>query len=261
MTRTVGVVIPAFRPDAAVLADYVSDIANRLEPDRIRIELDDPDEETVGALEDCPATVATADGRRGKGTAITAGFESLETDVLAFADADASTPADSLAAVVDRVRDGSADLGVGSRRHPDATVRSHQTLARRRLGDAFAWVARRMLDVSLYDYQCGAKAVDRRAWEAARDHLCEPGFAWDVDLVAIVDALGYRIEEVPVEWEDDARSTVSPVGTAVELSRALVRSRHRARLLRGDRVHAAIANRRTEPVTVMDRLALETSDE
>ncbi len=261
MTRTVGVVIPAFRPEPDVLAGYVEQLRDRISPERVRIELDDPDPEVVAALEGCPATVALAAGRRGKGAAITAGFEALDTDVLAFADADGSTPAASVADVVARVETGEAALSVGSRRHPDAEVRGHQTFARRRLGDAFAWVARRLLPVALYDYQCGAKAIDRTAWTDVRTHLREPGFAWDVELVALVDALGHRIVEVPVIWEDAERSTVSPVETTVELGVALVRARHRAASLRGDRVHAAIARRRRQPPSVLDRLGREPRDE
>ncbi len=261
MTRTVGVVVPAFRPEPDVLAGYVGELEDRLAPERIRIELDEPEPGTLRTLEDCPATVATAVDRRGKGAAITAGFEALGTDVLAFVDADGSTPAASVADVVARVRTGRASLSVGSRRHPDAAVDDHQTFVRRRLGDAFAWTARRLLPVSLYDYQCGAKAIRREAWADVRTHLREPGFAWDVELVALADALGHRIVEVPVSWEDAERSTVSPVGTTVELGVALVRSRHRAASLRGDRVHAAIARRRGQPQSVLDRLGREPGDE
>lgn len=245
MNPTVGVVVPAYRPVVDTLSTYVAALNDRLDPETIRIELDDATPETVDALQDCPATVNAVPDRRGKGAAITDGFEALETDVLAFADADGSTPASSVARVVEVVEDGAAELSVGSRRHPDATVRTHQSHARRRLGDGFAWIARRLLDVSLHDYQCGAKAIDADAWAALREHLREPGFGWDVELVALASALEYRIAEEPVTWEDDPRSTVSPVGTSVELFRALASARHRSRRLRGDRFHTAIADRRS----------------
>ena len=237
MTRSVGVVVPAYRPDPDRLTAYVRGLDARLEEATIRVELDDPDPATLAALEGLPATVNAARMRRGKGAAVTAGFEALETDVLAFVDADGSTPVSSVAAVVAPVVDGEADVAAGSRRHPDATVRSHQTLARRRLGDGFALLARHMLDVPLYDYQCGAKALTREAWGRVRGHLYEPGFAWDIELLAVAGALDCRIVEVPVVWEDQPGSTVSPVRTAVRLARGLLTSRHRARLLREDPFH------------------------
>ncbi len=223
MCPTVGVVVPAYRPDAGRLVDYAERVARRIEPKAIRIELDDPLPGTVAALEDAPATVNAVPDRRGKGRAITEGFDALGTDVYAFADADGSTPATSLAGVIAPVVEGAVALSVGSRRHPEAVVDCHQTRVRRRLGDCFAWSARRLLPVALSDYQCGAKAIGAEAWSDLRGRLREPGFGWDVELVAAADAAGYRIGEVPVRWRDDPRSTVEPLGTPLELGRALLR--------------------------------------
>lgn len=262
MARTVGLVIPAFRPNVETLRAYVLELCDRLEPATIRIELDDPSAETVAQLESVPATVNAVDARRGKGAAITAGFRALETDVYAFADADGSTSVDSVAAVVDRVREHrhGAALAVGSRRHPRSAVVSTQSAVRERFGDAFAWLARRLLSVPISDYQCGAKAIDGDVWAAVADHLREPGFAWDVELIALVDALGYRIEEVPVTWADAPETTVSSVATPLELTRGVVCARHRAKRLRGDRFHTAIARWTRGSPTVLESLeALESA--
>ncbi|MCU4800924.1 glycosyltransferase [Halobacteria archaeon HArc-gm2] len=253
MARSVGIVVPAFRPDVERLRRYVRDLDEALDPDAIRIELDDPKEAVPGELADLPATVNAVPYRRGKGAAVTAGFEALDTDVLSFADADGSTPAEWFAVIVDRVRDGEADLAVGSRRHPDATVQSHQTLARRFLGDGFAWLAGQLLDEALYDYQCGAKAIDAEAWAMVREHLYDAGFAWDVELVAMTAALDLHIDEVPIEWEDRPGSTVSPVRTSLRMARALVTARHRAKQVRNSRLHTAIAARREEPTALVEK--------
>jgi glycosyltransferase involved in cell wall biosynthesis len=257
----VGVVVPAYRPDAAQLVEYVRSLVDRLDPVAVRVELDAPDAATRDALSALPAraTINAVDRRRGKGAAITAGFEALDADVYAFADADGSTPADSLAAVVAPVREGRADLAAGSRRHPDADVTAHQTLARRFMGDCFAWLARRVLATDLYDYQCGAKALTAETWADVRRHLHEPGFAWDIELVALTGALGRRVVEVPVQWEDRPGSTVSPVRSALALARGLVLARHRAGRLRGNRLHAALTTRTAPPL--VDRLAADAADE
>ncbi|WP_435195579.1 glycosyltransferase [Natronomonas sp. EA1] len=251
MTPSLGIVVPAFHPDTERLARFVRALDETLSPAVIRIELDDADAATREVLAELPAELNAIPYRRGKGAAITAGFEALDTDRLAFADADGATPADSVADVVAAL-DG-ADLAVGSRRHPDATVLGHQTFARRYLGDGFAWLARRLLDVDLYDYQCGAKALTRDAWGRVREHLYEPGFAWDVELVAMAGALGLRVAEVPVTWEDAPGSTVSPVSTAVSLARALLAARHRAKRLKRSRVHDALAATREEPTALVHR--------
>ena len=246
MSRTVGVVVPAYRPDVPVLRRFLERLDTVVDPDVLRVELDDPTGTVASRLEDVPARVNAVQDRRGKGAAVTYGFEQLGTDVLAFADADGSTPAESVASVIAPVQAVEADLAVGSRRHPEADIRSHQTVLRQRLGDGFAWIARRFLDVPLYDYQCGAKAISRATWEDIRGHLYEPGFAWDIEVVAMAGAFDAEITEVPVTWEDHPDSTVSPTQAVPELLSALFSARHRARKLSGHPLHSSIASRRSD---------------
>lgn len=254
MERSLGLVIPAYRPEVRRLTAYVAALHERLSPAAIRIELDSPSAGTVDRLQEGPATVHVSEGRRGKGAAITDGFEALDTDVLAFADADGSTPADSMADVVEPVLEGRAALAVGSRRHPEATVESHQTLVRRRLGDAFAAVARLVLDVKLFDYQCGAKAISADAWRQTRPYLYEPGFAWDIELVAMTAALDLPVVEIPIVWEDQPGSTVSPLGSGWAFTRTLLAARHRAKLLAEDPLHVALDRYRTTRPPLVNRL-------
>lgn len=261
MDRSVGIVVPAFRPDLDRLSDYVHALHTELAPETLRIELDDPQPGVVDQLADLPADVNAVDSRRGKGAAVTAGFEAIDADVLAFADADGSTPASSIRDVVEPVKNGTADLAAGSRRHPDAVIKSHQTYARRWLGDGFAWFARRVLDAKLYDYQCGAKALTRDTWRRVRGHVYEPGFSWDLELIAMTAALGGRIVEVPVVWEDQPASTVDPVKTSLELAQALFASRHRAKLLTDDSLHEAIAAHTDDQPALVDRIGVEEPDD
>lgn len=253
MTATLGLVIPAYSPDVEQLSAYVESLVDECDPEEIRIELDAPTSDVVEALAGLPATVATVPYRRGKGAAVTAGFEALETDILAFADADGATPAPEFARILSAVRDDGNDLAVGSRRHPRSTVATHQTFARRFLGDSFAWLARRLLPVELYDYQCGAKVITAEMWAKIRDHLYESGFAWDIELITLTGALGGRVEEVPVEWHDKPGSTVSPVRDSARLARTLLVVRHRAKQLRDSTLHAAIADWRETPDALVER--------
>jgi len=224
---TVGLVIPAYRPDLEVLSRYIHELDETIEPTTLRVELDAPTEAARERLAETPATVAPSEQRRGKGAAITAGFEALDTDILAFADADGATPASEMHRIVEAVTAADVDLAVGSRRHPDASVEAEQSRARGVMGDGFAWLARRLLDVSLYDYQCGAKAITADAWEQVRDHLTEEGFAWDIELLAFAGACDLRVREVPITWHDHPDSTVPPVRTAVRFWMTLLRTRYR----------------------------------
>jgi glycosyltransferase involved in cell wall biosynthesis len=222
VTASVGLVIPVFQPDIDCLLSYVQSLDEKLELETIRIELDAPCERTMRKLSELPTEINAVSRRRGKGAAITAGFEELGTDILLFTDADGATPVNSIANVLHPVRNGSADLAVGSRRHPDAKNVTHNTLVRKHLGDGFAWLSRKLLSVELSDYQCGAKALTATAWESAQKHLSEAGFAWDIELIAVAGALDLKIQEVPVEWHDQPKSTVAPIRDSFRLALALI---------------------------------------
>lgn len=228
MTESLGVVIPAYEPDVDALTTYIRAIDTELSPAVIRVEIDSPAAGALSALESTPAEVNAVSRRRGKGGAITDGFEELETEILAFADADGSVPASSLADVVAPVQKGTTAVSIGSRRHPDAEIVDHQTSGRQLLGDAFAFTARRLLPIQCWDYQCGAKALHAAVWDDIHHYCYERGFAWDLEVLSIADARGYGITEIPVRWEDHPDSTVDPVSTAVELATALFRIRQRS---------------------------------
>ncbi|WP_203229125.1 glycosyltransferase, partial [Halobellus captivus] len=223
---SVGLVLPAFEPDTPKLESYIRSLRETVSPDCIRVELDVPGGEAISFPEYSDVTVNTVRERRGKGLAITQGFEALETEILGFADADASTPAASLEEIVTAVGNG-ADLAVGSRRHPESKIHTHQSILRRKLGDGFAAGSRLLLPVTLYDYQCGAKALTRETWQEIREYLYENGFAWDIELVTVADARGHSLVEIPVSWIDDPRSTVSTWDTVVNLGRTVLSLRRR----------------------------------
>lgn len=223
MSATVGLVIPAYRPALDRLERYVADLQDAIDPAEIRIELDDPERGVDAFADRVEATVATAPTRRGKGLAITAGFEALDADVLAFVDADGSTAPESVSDLVEAVTAGGADVAVGTRRHPGAQVATSPGPTRRLLSAGFVRLARVTTGLRLSDFQCGAKALDRRCWTAVRDGLYETGFGWDLEVLWVAAREDHAIEEVPIQWQDRPGSTVPPVRTTLGLSLLLGR--------------------------------------
>lgn len=246
MPDDVGIVIPAFRPALPTLRGYVDDLRESLDPTTIVVELDAPASGVAEELRGHGLTVNVAPERRGKGAAVTSGFEYLDTDIKAFADADGSTTATAVADVIAAL--DHTPVAIGSRRHPDAHIESHQSTVRRRFGDVFARLARVVLGIDFYDFQCGAKALTSTAWEQIRPHLYESGFAWDVEVVAVARALDLEVTEVPISWQDDPESTVDPLWTTLDMFRALIAVRHRTKALRGSRIHRLARRTNQEPL-------------
>ncbi len=253
MGHTLGIVVPAYEPNVSILREYISSLHTEVSPAEIIIEIDSPATETVAALRELPVEVNVSPRRRGKGAAVTHGFDALNTEVFAFVDADGSTPASSVNRITTPVLDGRTDLAIGSRRHPEANVHSHQTVVRRWLGNFFAFTAKKTLALPINDFQCGAKAISRSAWQEVRQHLHEPGFAWDLELIGMTAALGYTIQEIPIEWTDQPGSTVNPIGTSVSLAKALLMVRHRTKLLSKNTMHNVVASYRSEDDSLIDQ--------
>lgn len=222
MNTSVGVVIPAYKPDLSLLTDYISSIQSTLSPEIIRIEMDSPSPKSVEILSEYDVDISTSQNRRGKGAAIMAGFDALDTDIHIFTDADGSVPTSSLGRVLQPILKSTADVSIGSRRHPDSIIINHQTVLRRFLGEVFARGARYLLPTQCMDYQCGAKAVTADAWSSIGHHCYEPGFAWDLEFVSVAGSLGHKITEVPITWEDHPDSSVAPISTSIELATALI---------------------------------------
>lgn len=236
------------------MSTYIRSLYDTLgENIQIRVELDQHRGAAHILNNDICADINVITHRRGKGAAITDGWEAVNAEILAFADADGSTPATEIRAILQNILTDKADLSIGSRRHPDATVHTNQTYGRRFTGDAFARLARSVLQLDIYDYQCGAKAISSEAWERVRTDIHESGFAWDIELIAMANARGLRIKEVPIDWYDKPGSTVAPVRTSLDLLRALVCARYRSELIYDNPFYKTLGKMIDESPALVDR--------
>jgi hypothetical protein len=84
MGKTVGIVIPAYKPDVSRLVTYASSLLYEIDSAKVHIELDDPTGEVDFGSTSLPEAISvnTESRRRGKGAAITHGFEALDTEYL-----------------------------------------------------------------------------------------------------------------------------------------------------------------------------------
>lgn len=231
MSKSVGLVIPAYKPNVSRLNEYIKSIRELDCIDTIHVELDKPmvvNDSSIAGFD----SINKVKMRRGKGEAIASGFDFLSTDVLAFADADGAVPAVSLKKIILPVSNGNTSMAIGSRRHPDAHIDSHQTFTRRRMGDIFAWMASRLLSTSFYDYQCGAKALSSEVWDTIQTQISQSGFAFDLELIEMANINGFSINEIPVIWDDVPQSTVNPITDSVSMAMSLFTIRYRSKQFR-----------------------------
>jgi glycosyltransferase involved in cell wall biosynthesis len=144
---------------------------------------------------------------RGKGYAVKTGMLAAEGEVVFFMDADLSVP---LRFVRDFLPffDRRAEVVFGSRQHPESIVAISQPFLRVFYGRAFNLCLRMLGATSFKDTQCGFKAFRREAARRIFSRLTLDGFGFDVEAMALAEAMGMRIVERPVEWSDAPGSKV-----------------------------------------------------
>ena len=148
----------------------------------------------------------------GKGGVLMEAFRRCSGELIGFVDADCATPPEEFMRLVDVVRH--ADVAIASRRHPAAVLPVRRPLARRLTSAGFALGTRRLFGLSVLDTQCGAKVLRREVVERAVPLMSSRDFLFDVDLLVVARALGYRIAEVPTVWIDQAGSRVDTLADA-----------------------------------------------
>ena len=158
-----------------------------------------------------PALLATgSDARRGKGLGIREAVAIATGAVVGYADADNKVPIEDF----DKFRPllaAGVDMAIGSRRG-EATIERAQPLYRRVGSVGFHWFMQSVVGLAgIEDTQCGFKFFQHAVAKELFRRQKIDGYMFDVEILAIARRLGYRIEQVPIRWRDDAVSRLDLV--------------------------------------------------
>jgi len=169
----------------------------------------------VAARLPVPVRLIQYDRNRGKGYALKVGFASARGERLLFTDCDLATPLSETGRLLAAL-DAGYDFAIGSRKMEGAEITVHQPWLRESMGRVFTGIVRILIaDVS--DVTCGFKAFRGDVGRDIFSRIRVDDWSFDAELLLIAKRLGYRLQEVPVRWEDQA-------GTKVNLFRDVVNS-------------------------------------
>ena len=144
----------------------------------------------------------------GKGAAVRRGMMEARGEYRIFSDADFSTPIHETARVLARLYE-SADVCIGSRGVDTTLVKKHQPWYRETLGKMVNVIVQTAFIPGISDTQCGFKGFRAAAAEAVFSRAKLNGWMFDLEALYIASKLHLQIDEIPVEWYNDERSTVS----------------------------------------------------
>ncbi|MDQ1287342.1 MAG: glycosyltransferase [Actinomycetota bacterium] len=209
----VSVVIPAYNEEIRILPTVgaiATHMSSRGEPWELIVADDGSSDTTVALLSGLRfpnMRVLTTDRNGGKGSAVRRGIAAASGEYILFADADQSTPIEQFDHMFTRMREEGLDLLVGSRAAHGARV-SGKSILRRVLSRGLRTFVRVLFDIRVRDTQCGFKLF--RA-ETAREIFARQvidGFSFDLEIIYLCHRLGFKVDEIPVEWIDAPGSKV-----------------------------------------------------
>lgn len=209
---------PAIGENVAVIRDVVG---RALGEDAIELVVvsDGSDDGTVERLssEDLShVRVLHYDRNLGKGYAVRLGSLAARGEWVGIVDSDLDLDPGSLPGFLDVARRDGLDFAIGSKRHPESVV--HYPRSRRAASWCYQQLNRLLFGLQVRDTQVGLKVVSRSVVDEVMPLLLVKQFAFDLELLAVGHALGYRrVRELPIRL--DYRFTGSAVG-----SRAVVRA-------------------------------------
>jgi putative flippase GtrA len=219
------VVLPAYqegpRIGAAVRAvrEALADVA----PEIVVVD-DGSTDDTATEAAAAGARVVQLQTNRGKGAAVRAGMLAASGRTVAFTDADLAYPPDLLRDLLVAVEDG-WDVAVGSRWHRDSRALARPSLLRRVSSRLFNLLTATVLLGQYRDTQCGCKAFRSDVASLLFGHTRLDGFAFDVEVLHLVERYRLSLTEVPVQVTDGGSSTVRVGSAALGMIRDLFRIR------------------------------------
>ncbi len=153
-------------------------------------------------------------GNRGKGFAVRHGMLDTTMEWRLLTDADLSAPIEELEKLWNAVKNGKAEIAIGSRALDRSLIGVHQPGFRETAGKVFNFVMQSFIGLHLRDTQCGFKLFRGDAARQAFEHQQIERFGFDVEALFVAQTRGFRIAEVPVRWNHVEGSKVGMLNGA-----------------------------------------------
>lgn len=173
-------------------------------------------------------------GNCGKGYSVRSGLLNALGEVVMFSDADLSAPMEEAQGLFDAIA-GGADIAIGSRWLERNRQTIRQPWYRQFFGRCFNAVTRFVMGLPFADTQCGFKAFTRAAAQTIFQLQTIERWGFDPEILFIALKRGYRIEEVPVSWAHDERTSMSYLKDGMQMLQEIAMMRWNALLGRYDR--------------------------
>ena len=156
---------------------------------------------------------------KGKGYAVKRGILDACGDFLIFMDADLSTDITAIPEAVKELE--KFPIVIGSRRMKESEITEVQTGVRKIMGTGCKTYTNIKLGLNLSDTQCGFKGFHTNIAKQIAEKMTINHWAFDAEMLYIAKLNGIAVKEIPVKWENDSDSRVSPYSASMEFMKDL----------------------------------------
>lgn len=143
-------------------------------------------------------SIISFDKNTGKGAAVRTGMLEAKGTYLLFQDADGATPIEEFDKLFNAI--STADIAIGSRALYSDDTKVITNLHRKLLGRIFNFLANICAAPGILDTQCGFKLFKAESAKKIFPLQRLNGFSFDVEVLYIAGQLGYKVNEVAINW-------------------------------------------------------------
>lgn len=143
---------------------------------------------------------------KGKGYAVRYGMARAVGEFISFIDAGMDIDASGISMILEHMLWYDADIVVGSKKHPASRV--NYPFMRKIYSFGYHTLVRLFFGLKVTDTQTGLKVYKRKVLEDVLPRLLIKRFAFDIEILAVANRLGYnKIYEAPVKVNFDFSNT------------------------------------------------------
>lgn len=142
---------------------------------------------------------------KGKGSQVTKTFMEEGADVFIQMDIDMPVPLKYIKDLIFWL-EKDCDMVIGSRLKKESRIK--RSVHRKIIGASYSLLVRLLFGTSIMDYQCGFKGFNAKKIKSILP-IKENGYVFDTELILKGLKNGFKIKEIPVEWEEKPGSKMN----------------------------------------------------
>lgn len=204
--KLISIIVPCYRQEKTISTDLrrIKGVVDQLRyPAEIICVVDGKDDKTFEkalsfAKKHANVLAIGYETNKGKGYAVRYGMSQSKGDIVGFIDSGMDLNPNGVAMLLEHFEWYNADIIVGSKRHPVSKI--SYPWQRKILSMGYQFLVYILFGLRVRDTQVGMKFFKRKTLEKVFPRLLVKRFAFDVEILAVSNYLGFgRIFEAPID--------------------------------------------------------------